>query len=499
MADWSFYGRDHDISALRSIVNSPRWFFCRVQGRRRIGKTAILMQLANSDHQFRSRLIYMQVPDSDELDVVATFRTALQESDIHLANEIASSVQNFHSMAMAIGSACRVGMIVILDEFQYFTRASLRSFNSFLQAEIDVLRNTNHGGLFVLGSIQSEMEALLDDKAAPLYGRLTAQRSLDHWDFEDLLAVFAAHGISNPYQWLTLWCFFEGVPKFYRDAYEQGLFSVASVENFQSELLRRMFLMSSSPLAEEADTWFLREIRGRGVSVLNYLAQHPGSTNGELKNAIADKDNATLGVYLTTLANSFRMIDKQLPVFSDSNSRNARYYITDNFLQSWLAVSKPARDSARIRPVERAIELAIARLMTLEGFTFEKLIRNLHIECSRKSRGDFELTDINMGFWNRAKDVDRSIEIDIVALNKDTKSVRFGSCKRSASAHTNASLLEFERHIEAFLLTKEGKQILGWNVQKVCFSPVFLDAERKALKSKGFMSIDLHDYSAFLR
>ena len=176
------------------------------------------------------------------------------------------------------------------------------------------------------------MDALLDDKAAPLYGRLTAQRSLDHWDFEDLLAVFAAHGISNPYQWLTLWCFFEGVPKFYRDAYEQGLFSVASEDNFQSELLRRMFLMSSSPLAEEADTWFLREIRGRGVSVLNYLAQHPGSTNGELKNAIADKDNATLGVYLTTLANSFRMIDKQLPVFSDSNSRNARYYITDNFL-----------------------------------------------------------------------------------------------------------------------------------------------------------------------
>ena len=210
MADWSFYGRDHDISALRSIVNSPRWFFCRVQGRRRIGKTALLMQLANSDHQFRSRLIYMQVPDSDELDVVATFRTALQESDIHLAKEIASSVQNFHSMAMAIGSACRAGMIVILDEFQYFTRASLRSFNSFLQAEIDVLRNTNHGGLFVIGSIQSEMDALLDDKAAPLYGRLTAQRSLDHWDFEDLLAVFAAHGISNPYQWLTFWCFFEG-------------------------------------------------------------------------------------------------------------------------------------------------------------------------------------------------------------------------------------------------------------------------------------------------
>jgi hypothetical protein len=499
MADWSFYGRNQDISALRSIVNSSRWFFCRVQGRRRIGKTALLRQLANSDREFRSRLIYIQVPDSDELDVVATFRSALQDSDIPLANEIASSVQNFHTMALAIGTACRAGMIVILDEFQYFTRSSLRVFNSFLQAEIDVLRDTNYGGIFVLGSIQSEMEALLDNKAAPLYGRLTAQRSIDHWDFEDLLDVFTAHEILNPYQWLTLWCFFEGVPKFYRDAYEQGLFSVTSSETFQSELLRRMFLMSSCPLAEEADTWFLREIRGRGVSILNFLAQHPGSTNGELKNVIAVKDDATLGVYLTNLVNSFRLVDKRLPVFSDSNSRNARYYISDNFLQSWLAVSKPARDSARIKPVERAIELSIPRLMTLEGFAFEKLIRHLHIECSRKACGDFELTDINMGFWNRAKDVTRLIEIDVVALNRDTKTVRFGSCKRSASAHTNASLLAFEKNIEAFLLTKEGKRILGWNVQKVCFSPVFSETERNSLKSRGFLSRDLHDYSGFLK
>ncbi len=223
----------------------------------------------------------MQVPDSDERDVVSTFRRTLAEADAPIARDLAASVVGFASMAIAIGRLCRAGFIVVLDEFQYFTRAALSAFNSFLQAQVDLLRDTDKGGLFVLGSIQSEMESLLDNKGAPLYGRLTAQRNLDHWDFEDLQDVFRAHDLNDPDRWLTLWTFFEGVPKFYRDAYEQNLFRVGS-DRFAAELLGRMFLMSSSPLTEEADTWFLREIRGRGVSILNFLAAHPGCTNGEL-------------------------------------------------------------------------------------------------------------------------------------------------------------------------------------------------------------------------
>lgn len=44
--------------------------------------------------------------------------------------------------------------------------------------------------MFVLGSLHCEMSALLEDTAAPLYGRITAQLELDHWDFQDLMSVF---------------------------------------------------------------------------------------------------------------------------------------------------------------------------------------------------------------------------------------------------------------------------------------------------------------------
>jgi len=497
MPNWSFYGRTEPLAELRRIVEAGRWFFCRIEGRRRIGKTTLLGHLARSSDDLSSRLIYMQTPDSDERDVAATFRRSLSEADHEAVRNLAGKVVDFSTMAAAISQLCRAGMVVVLDEFQYFTRAALSPFNSFLQAEVDKLRSAglDRGGLFVLGSLHSEMSALLEDKAAPLYGRITAQLKLDHWDFQDLMSVFRSQEVRTPTQWLTLWTFFEGVPKFYHDAFEQHLFEVPEAE-FARELLTRMFLRGSSPLSEEADTWFLRELRGRSVSILRYLAEHPGCNHAELVSALNDAhDRTPLGTHITRLVNGYGMVDKLQPVFSDSKSRNARYYITDNFLNAWLAVAKPAREAVRLKPVEKALTPALRRLETLEGFAFEKLIRCLHAEISRKGKGDFELSELRLGYWNRPRDSANSIEIDLVALDEPNKRIRFGSCKRTASSHDGGSLAKFERHVEAFLLPRENRQLQGWQREKVLFSPEFGETERKALTQRGYICKDLYDYS----
>jgi AAA+ ATPase superfamily predicted ATPase len=494
VSEWNFYGRTEPLAELRRIVETGRWFFCRIEGRRRIGKTTLLSELAKNDAVLSDRLVYMQVPDSDERDVAYTFRQSLSSCEHEQARNLATSVTNFATIAAAIGKLSAAGFIVVLDEFQYFTRNKLHAFNSFLQAEVDRLRGAQlkHGGLFVLGSLQSEMNALLDDKSAPLYGRVTAQIPLDHWDFEDLLSVFAGQGIQRPEQWLTLWTFFEGVPKFYHDAYEQELFGVSAPE-FSSELLRRMFIRSSSPLSEEADTWFLRELRGKAVSVLHFLADHAGCGHAEIVAALRDDDEKhALGTHISRLVDRYNMVDKLQPVFSDSKSRNARYYVADNFLQAWLAVAKPAREEARLKPLEKAIAPALRRLETLEGFSFEKLVRALHLETSRKGKGDFELSELRLGYWNRPRDVSKAIEIDLVAFDEPNKKVRFGCCKRSSSAH---DLTVFEQHVNAFLQTNGHKHLAGWEREMVLFSPVFSEQAQKHYRDKGYITRDLVNYA----
>ncbi len=497
MADWQFYGRTQPLSELQRIVTAGRWFFCRIEGRRRIGKTSLLSQLAKQDPTLSARLIYMQVPDSDERDVAAAFQRALVDSDHELARTRSPIATDFPSMARTIGDLCRAGLVVVIDEFQYFTRAALKSFSSFLQAEVDKLRGANigQGGLFVLGSLHADMNQLLEDAAAPLYGRLTQRIKLEHWDFEDLLEVFRSQGVTEPSQWLTLWTFFEGVPKFYHDAYEQDLYTVAPAV-FSNELLTRMFLRSSSPLSEEADTWFLRELRGRYLSMLTFLAEHPGCANGELLAGVGPSEEKTqIGSYLLKLVSGYEMILKVNPVFSDGKSRNARYYVADNFLQAWLSVAKPAREAARMKPIEKALELARPRLFGAEGVAFEKLIRQLHLECSRKGKGDFELSSLQLGYWNRPRDESRSIEIDLVALDEPNKRVRFGSCKRSAEAHTNHSLAGFEKHVEAFLDSRDHRHMRDWDRELAVFAPSFTERDRAHFASKGCAARDLNDFA----
>ena len=62
--EWIFCGRAEPIAQLSKIVESGRWFFCRIEGRRRIGKTSLLGHLARQRGLVAERLIYMQVPDS---------------------------------------------------------------------------------------------------------------------------------------------------------------------------------------------------------------------------------------------------------------------------------------------------------------------------------------------------------------------------------------------------------------------------------------------------
>lgn len=139
MAEWQFYGRTEPLSELNRIVHAGRWFFCRIEGRRRMGKTSLLSQLAKGDASLSERLIYMQVPDSDERDVATAFRRSLADCEHSLAQSLSATVADFLSMARAIGEQCRAGLVVVIDEFQYFTRGHSRwshSARAVLQREL---------------------------------------------------------------------------------------------------------------------------------------------------------------------------------------------------------------------------------------------------------------------------------------------------------------------------------------------------------------------------
>jgi uncharacterized protein len=487
MAAWGFYGRGEELAQLNAVLGRDRWFFVKITGRRRIGKTALIQRVLQSTGQ---PVVYFQVPDSGPAGVLSAASDALDTFEV--PGELATPPATLRELALLVGKLVEAGYVVALDEFQYFIRTHIAEFASHLQAEVDRLSQhaqSVRGGLIVLGSIHTEMTALLEDQRAPLYNRVTDELELGHLDVASLLELLRAHGAPDAWRILFLWNLFEGVPKFYRDCYEQGVLAAK-----RAELLRRMFFQSSSPLRAEADNWFLHELRGRYDVVLKYVARHPGCKNGDLTahvEAVSAEGSEQVGGYIKILRERYRMIERRVPIFSKSSAKNGRYYLRDNFLRSWLAALKSQVDAIDFRPVDELVARADERLETAEGFALERLAGALYEERSRKKVGNFALTARIEGYWDKA-----DTELDLVALNEDDHVVRIGSCKRSADKLVG-DLRSYDNHIARFMGAMKNR-FDGWRVEKVAIAPS-LDAEhRKTIQRHGYIDEDLDDLTGGL-
>lgn len=498
---WNFYGRGEELGSLLAHMRRERWFFGSIRGRRRIGKTALIQQAIKvlaEDGTSDIPALLVQLPDSNPSDFTTVFRNAVWEAGLENRAGGAGSIQDLAGIAAAVGRLCGSGVTVVLDEFQICHRGPLRGFPSLLQAQVDRLQNQNPaGGLIVLGSVQTEMEALLENRRAPLFGRTTFNMNLGPWGLSTIFKVCERHGALDPARCLTLWTLFGGVPKYWRHFAETGgLDNIPEWSQWTKELCERLFLRSDAPLREEGESLLRGELHLNTLAILRTLAERRKCTHAQLREALPE--HTTLGAYLKNLTKYLRLVEKELPVFAGEHSRGARYVVSDPFLSAWLGVIQSACQSARILPISEVSERLIPKLRTLEGHAFERMVRDASEEASRAGEADFPMTDRLRGFWNRPRNRSQTMEIDFIAWNEDDRRVRFGSCKRNPEGHDPKSLRVFRDNVDSFLSTRKGKRFREWQHEFALFSPGFSTEKRRELEAADWICRDLNDFRRML-
>ncbi|MCC7110419.1 MAG: ATP-binding protein [Deltaproteobacteria bacterium] len=478
---WGFYGRSEEQGHLDAILRRGRFAFVEVTGRRRIGKTSLVQRVLPAS---RPRF-YVQLPDSAPAGILSAFHDAMEVLAIDV--ERFPRPRSLADAARFLAQLLRAGYVVAVDEFQYLARTQLAELPSALQREVDGLQSEADrvpGVLLVLGSVHTEMAALLEERTAPLFNRTTDRVFVSHLDAGSLKELLSAHGGVEPERFLFLWSLFEGVPKFYRDAYEQGVLEVTT----RRRVLERLFFQSSSPLRHEADNWFLKELRGRYDVALKYIARHPGCTHANLVahvRATSPDTDEQVGGYLKVLTERFGMVERRLPMFARREQKQGRYYITDNFLRSWLAALKQTTDALAFLPVPQLVAQADERLQEVEGHSLEKLAGALLQERSRKGVGAISITEHIRGYWDRA-----GTEIDLVAKNDSAEKLWLGQCRRDATRLV-AGAHALDGHAARFVGARQ--ELRPFSVEKLAVAPRIDPDTRAELRSLGHIPLDLTD------
>lgn len=455
----AFYDRTDELQALEGRWHSAKAEYVVIYGRRRVGKTELILRFAEG-----KRAIYFEASASSERDHLDDLSEALSQATgraLHAAQPLAS----WRAFFAAVGEALEEGpLVVALDEFQFVARetpAIGSEINRFWRAHRD---NPN---LFLIlsGSDVSFFERDVVGYAATTYGRRTGSLHLQAFPFDEIRPFVAKWSAQDA---IRAYAVFGGVA-YYLDAIDQKATLAHEIER---HILAPDGLLREEPrflIAQHSD---LRD-DGAYFSILRAIAAGRTRRN-EIASRVGRSDSAT-GQLLERLI-EMGLVRRVHPVtvVNPDRTRTVRYAIDDPFLRFWFTFVHPY-ESRLHRRADAHRHLREVVLPRLDDFvsrpTFEQVCQGwLRAQTDAAAAG---------WWWGAVKEpreqgqgtVQR--EIDAVAVDHERRVLAVGSCKWTASRMT-VEQLEALRSLAALHASD------GSDPQLYLFSRSGFDAKLKA-------------------
>ena len=346
-----FLNRKGELEALRRAFESEKAELIVVYGRRRVGKTALILKAVESFPH-----LYFLADERSERENLTEFRGKVAEflDDEVIARSDLGWLELFKILAE------RGKGIVVIDELPYLV-ATNPAFPSLLQKAWDLYLQGSRIKLVLIGSSIGMMERLLGHKS-PLYGRRTMQldvKPMKYWHIKEFLPHY------SPREWMMVYGVADGIP-LYLNQFDEAPFW---------ENVGRLFLRKESPLYTEAEFLLRQEFRepARYFAILKAIAF--GKTSfGEIVN-FTGFDRGTVSRYLDNLAR-IRAVKKLHPAFEPERRRNIRYEISDNYFAFWFRFIYPNRERIERELYGEVLEDVRRNFDHYMGPVFEKAVED---------------------------------------------------------------------------------------------------------------------------
>ena len=417
-----FYNREKEIKKLLEIKEQSKKNaqFSVVTGRRRIGKTQLLLKSYEN-----TKFLYFFVAKKSEVILCQDF---LQELKEKLNAPILGEVNSFSVLfEYIVQLSYEQNITLIIDEFQEFFTVN-PSVYSDMQRIWDLHKDKSKLNLIVSGSVISLMYKIFENYKEPLFGRTNHFIKLQAFKTNTLKEILSDYNPSyTPDDLLALYSFTGGVAKYVQLFMDNGWTS--------KEKMIEGMIDENSIFISEGKNLLIDEFGkeyGTYFSILTAISEGK-NTRAEIENLLKKE----IGGYLTKMERDFNLIKKQQPIFTKSSTKNVKYQIEDNFIMFWFRFIYKYSSMIEIGAYEQLRKIIERDFSSFSGHMLEKYFReNAQISQAYTSIGNY---------WDRK----RETEIDFIAVNEIEKSIDFAEIKRQKN---NISIEKLRQKAAEFLI-----------------------------------------------
>jgi len=387
-----FYNRASEIAELKRIKRlsfSEHARMTVVTGRRRIGKTSLIMKSVEDEPT-----VYLFVGRKTEAALCAEYIHAIANAlNVFVPNEMVSFRNIFHSL-LEIGT--QKSYHLIIDEFQEFFNINA-SVYSDIQNLWDQYRRKTKVNLILSGSVYSLMHKIFQNSEEPLFGRADNIIKLSPFDTETLKTIINDYypNYTND-DLLALYTFTGGIPKYVE--------IICDGCELKVEQMIQFIARDNSPFTEEGKNLLIEEFGKNYGTYFSILGAISGGINSQ-PDIVAALGDISIGGHIKRLIEDYNVITRQRPLGAKEGTQTVRYAITDNFLQFWFNYFNRYRSMIEIKNFSGLQNIIIADYATFSGKILERYF------CAKLAEsGRFR----EIGSWWEVKG--NQNEIDIVAI-----------------------------------------------------------------------------------
>ncbi len=476
--------RERELDELNALLKAPAARLVAVSGRRRLGKTTLLVHWARTSQQPYLYWVASHFPSNVLLRQFS--QLVWQHGNPGKRAPRTFSYEDWSQALEELAQVCQGEQrhIVILDEFPYAV-TSEPGLPSALQNAWDHHLKFSNVCMVLCGSHVGMMEQLMDAHA-PLYGRMVGPLRVRPLPFAATAAFFPRYNVE---QRVAVYAILGGVPAYL----EQFSDALSLSANVRQHLFRETGLFRIDP-----DYLIGEQVR----DLKNYQAVLAAIAGGarrpsEIALAAGLPHRSAADPYLTRLV-EMDYVCRELPVTvapqKRSTSRLSRYVLADHYLRFYFRFVRPHLDLLAQGLYDQVWSHISEQLRAFIGMTaFEELCREWTLTQARAGRLPFTVERVG-AHW------DSGAQVDVAAVNWRQKILLLGEAKWGLEAVGRGVVRE--------LVVKKTPRVLkllpdggaGWTIHYAFFARAgFTDAARREAVAHDALLVDLATLDSGLR